>query len=418
VKQAMFGRAVGALLLVLVGLAACTPNRPSTQPPADPNLPVVFVHGFLGSGAQYRSQALRWASNGVDPARVRAFNYNTAVTNASGLDAFVDAVRRDFGVSKVNLVGHSLGTGVVSSYATSHAAKVGRFVLVDGVGCPSGNTSCLVIRAADMGQTHVESSTSAESFDRQYRFFTGKAPATTAIVPESGTIRIGGYALDLQTNVAHAGARGEVWAIDPATGYRTGAAPAGAFTVAADGRWGPVPVTSGASYEIAVNEDGRSGHYYFQPFTRSSNLVHLIGAPATAASETNTNKGPNHSALVVQRQRELWRSHGARNDTLQVGEGANLANVFQNVTGDVIAVHIHDDKATPQSSSLSLLNYFKSQPFQTGVDVYLPATTPPTQTIRVVNDPRGDAGKRQQLAVPNWASSTDRAIVELDDWVG
>jgi pimeloyl-ACP methyl ester carboxylesterase len=409
----MLGRAVGALFLVLAGLAACTPNRPSTQPPADPNLPVVFVHGFLGSGAQYRSQALRWASNGVDLNRVRAFNYNTAVTNASGLDAFVDTVRRDFGVSKVNLVGHSLGTGVVTSYVSTHAAKVGRFALVDGVACPSGNSSCLAIRAAEMGQTHVEASTSAESFDRQYRFFTGKAPATTAIVPEAGTIRIGGYALDLQTNVPRAGARGEVWAVDAATGFRTGSAPAATFTVAADGTWGPVPVTSGASYEIAAGEDGRSAHYYFQPFTRSSNLVHLIGAPATAPSETNTNKGPNHSALVVQRQRELWRSHGARNDTLQVGG----ANVLQNVTGDVIAVHIHDDKATPQVSSLALLNYFRSQPFQTGVDVYLPASNPPNATIRVVNDPRGEAGKRQQIAVPNYPSSTDRVIVELNDWV-
>jgi len=28
-----------------------------------PRLPIVFVHGFSGSAAQYESQALRWASN-------------------------------------------------------------------------------------------------------------------------------------------------------------------------------------------------------------------------------------------------------------------------------------------------------------------------------------------------------------------
>jgi pimeloyl-ACP methyl ester carboxylesterase len=410
-----------AVLGLFAGAAACS-NPTNPNPPTAADTPVVFVHGLLGSGEQYRSQALRWASNGVPAERVQAFNYNTAVTDASGLNAFVDAVRRQFGVDRINLVGHSLGTSVVRSYVSANAAKVNRFVLVDGLGCPTGtaNRSCLDIRAADLGQTHVEASTSPESFARQYRFFTGREPATTAVVAEPpAQVRIAGKALELQTNRPAAGAAGQVWEVDTATGGRVASTPAGTFTVATDGAWGPLPVTGGKHYEIEVRRAAnRTAHYYFQPFARSSSLVHLIGAPSTSASETNTNKGAGHTTLVVNRQREFWRSHGARNDTLQISTGGQPAvNVFQNVTADVIGIHVHDNRQTPGVSSLALLDYFRSQAFQTGVDVYLPAANPPTGTISVANAPRGDTGRLQRLNVANWPSSTDKVSAEFNDYV-
>ena len=413
-KIISIARGIAALACLTAGVVAC---RPTTQPPADPNLPIIFVHGFMGSGSQYRSQQLRFASNGFDRNRIRVFNYNTASIDTSRLNGFVDAVRQEFGVAKVNLVGHSLGTGVVTGYVSANAAKINRFVLVDGVGCPAGNANCLAIRAAELGQTHVEANVSAESFDRQYRFFTGRAPTTTAIVPEAPEqVKISGYALNLQTNVPNAGAAAQVWELDSTTGARVGAAPAATFTVAANGSWGPVSVDGRRHYEITAARGDMTAHYYFQPFVRSSDFVHLIGSPAGGASDVNTNRGPNHVALVVQRQREFWRSHGARNDTLQVGVGGQTANVFQNVPGDVVGVHIHDDSATPGTSSLGLLNYFRSQPFQTGVDVYLPAANPPTGTVAITNAFRGDTGRVQRIAVPNWPSSGHHVIVEMNDW--
>jgi pimeloyl-ACP methyl ester carboxylesterase len=405
-------RAVVAVACLSAAFVAC---RPSTQPPADPNLPVIFVHGLMGSGSQYRSQALRWASNGVDPNRIKVFNYNTAVTDASKLNAFVDSVRSEFGVSKVNLVGHSLGTAVVTGYVSAQSAKVARFVLVDGVGCPSGN-NCLAIRAANMGQTHVESSISAESFDQQYRFFTGKAPTTTAITPTPGPVSISGFALALQTNNPSAGVQGQVWEVDSATGQRVGSAPTGAFTVRADGSWGPVTVDNGKHYEITSSRGDMSAHYYFEPFVRSDRNVHLITTPQGGAQDTNTNRGPNHVVMVVQRQREFWRSHGARNDVLRVTAGGQTANVFQNVTTDVIGVHMFDDTATPRVSSLGLLNYFRSQAFQTGVDVYIPASADASGTVAVADTYRGDAGKVQRINVPNWPSSGHHVIIEFNDY--
>jgi pimeloyl-ACP methyl ester carboxylesterase len=410
-------RAAAAALVGLL-LAAGTACRQQPPPTTGGDVPVIFVHGLMGSGAQYRSQGMRWTSNGFPAERIRVFNYNTAsLADVGGLNALVDQVRTQFNVSRVNLVGHSLGTGVVNSYVSGNAAKVNRFALVDGLGCPAGNSACIAIRAGEMGQTHVEASVSAESFERQYRHFMGRAPATTAITPEPpGQVRISGYALELQTNVRVAGATGTVYAINSQSGQRTGQ-PAGTFTVGADGRWGPVSVVGGQPYEIAISRgEGRTAHYYFQGFARSTDLVHLITSPQGRGSDLNTNKGPGHSAMVIQRQSEIWRSHGAQNDTIQItAPGQQPADVLRNVRGDVIGLHLHDDQATPRVSSLSLLPWFSSQAFQNGVDVYMPAANPPNGTISIVNAPRGNTSNLQRVNVPNWPSDTDAIIVELND---
>ena len=39
-----------------------------------------------------------------------------------------------------------------------------------------------------------------------------------------------------------------------------------------------------------------------------------------------------------------------------------------------IGIHIHDDAATPGESTLAALPYFSEQPFQSGVDVFMPAS--------------------------------------------
>jgi pimeloyl-ACP methyl ester carboxylesterase len=439
VKIISFVRGAVALAFLTAGVA-CT----VTTPPADPNLPVIFVHGYMGSGAQYRSQALRWASNGFDPSRIRVFNYNSATNDTSRLNAFVDSVRTDLGVSQVNLVGHSTGASVVAGYASTQPAKVGRFILVDGAACPLQSTNCLAIWGAEMDQTHFEAAVSAQSFDRQYRFFTGRAPTTTAITPEPPEqVRISGYALERQTNTPIAGIyRAELYELDTATGTPVGEAKA-SFTIRADGSWGPVTVDGRRHYEIRVSRgEGMSGyttHYHFEPFIRSSSFVHLITAPPISADATTTwMSGQYYVSLVVQRQSEFWRSHGLLNDTLRVGTtlrpGADQpdlesppVNVLPYVLSDVNGVQIHDDKASPWLTTLGVLGY---APFQAAVDVYLPAPDgfvhPPPGTVTITNIHRGDPSKVQRVAVANWRSlyesthppgrSAHQIIVELNDY--
>jgi len=141
---------------------AAPPEVVESAPPASPvpaefETPIIFIHGYLGSGVQYRSEALRFTSNGYPATRIRAFDYGTMTVDPAALGAFIDGVRREFGVSKVHLVAHSLGTGSVATFLgdRDNAARVDKVVLVDGVACPDGFAECRVVKATD-GQKHYE----------------------------------------------------------------------------------------------------------------------------------------------------------------------------------------------------------------------------------------------------------------------
>src|SRR5688572_11756375 len=122
-------RACLVMVAAVLTIAVRAPAQAAVGAPAQVanQLPIVFVHGYLGSGAQYRSQAMRFDSNGYPASRIRAFDYST---DASGLDAFIDNVRQEFGVSQVRVAAHSLGTLHMLSYLLNpfQAAKVQRYV--------------------------------------------------------------------------------------------------------------------------------------------------------------------------------------------------------------------------------------------------------------------------------------------------
>jgi hypothetical protein len=86
------------------------------------------------------------------------------------------------------------------------------------------------------------------------------------------------------------------------------------------------------------------------------------------------------------------------------------------VGNGAIALHVHDDAAAPEETTLQALPFFSSQPFQNGIDVYMPASNPPDGTITVTNIPRGDASKPQVLKFPNWPSSTDIITLLFSDF--
>jgi pimeloyl-ACP methyl ester carboxylesterase len=425
-------------LVMLAGFAAIseTPAGAATRSStsgaataqATDQTPIVFVHGYLGSGAQYQDQAQRFASNGIPANRIRAFDYNYVAT---GLDQFIDQVRQEFGVQKVNVAAHSLGTAQMLFYLLNPttAAKVNAYVALDGIGaiCLYG-TRCTTITAASMGQTHIESSLSPESFARQYQFFYNRAPSTTSITPQSGTIQIGGRALYFQENTPASGTAGELWRIDPQTGARVGSSPQATFTIGADGNFGPLNVQSGQPYEIQLSRsDVGVLHFYYQPWIRSTYLLRLQVIKAGSQILTNTRFGNDHAAGVVLRYREWWRSHGAQNDDLtysQQSSAGNVAprNVLETTTGDVAGVHIHDDAATPRQTTLAALNYFSTQPFQTGRDVYMPTSgNGPNGTMTFSNNPRGNASKKQTINIPNWPSMIGNTrhgfLVEFNSYV-
>ncbi|QJD60390.1 alpha/beta fold hydrolase [Pseudomonas sp. gcc21] len=304
------------------------------MPDLDPTrvLPIIFVHGVAGSASQYQTQALRFASNGYPDEIIHAYEYSTdgeALVRAAAvgsqnapLDSFVDNVLTEHEAEQVYLVCHSLGTFVCSGYLgdADRAAKVAGFIGVDGTvaaDCPGG-VPCkgiFVSRARALGadnlyledEAHVQVATSEASFAGQFEFFTGVAPARTQILAEEGTVAVSGRAVNFPANSGAEGTTLNVWSIDEETGVRTQEEPLATAAIDATGVWGPFELEVGARYEFELLRPSRSTqHFYRQPFLRESRLVRLNTSPAGSDIETNTHTSPDHSALVISRDKEFW----------------------------------------------------------------------------------------------------------------
>ncbi len=133
------------------------------------------------------------------------------------------------------------------------------------------------------GLDHRETLYSPQSFAAMFRFITGRAPTTLAVVPESRVILDGtlsGLGLNngagtYPNNLPLAGATLEVYATDTTTGARLGPL-LHHKTIGADGRWGPFVADGTAHYEFVVAAPGyATTHIYRSPFPRSSSIVSL-----------------------------------------------------------------------------------------------------------------------------------------------
>jgi len=80
--RAMLGLVAGVLAMASTPIARA----------AEPQLPIVFVHGQSGSAQQFETQAMRFTSNGYPQQLLFAFEYDTsqATQPLAALDAFID----------------------------------------------------------------------------------------------------------------------------------------------------------------------------------------------------------------------------------------------------------------------------------------------------------------------------------------
>lgn len=136
---------------------------------------------------------------------------------------------------------------------------------------------------------HRETAFSAPAFEATYRFITGQAPATSAIVPEATAVLSGmvtGLGVNpleptsgnFPNNLPLPGAKVEVHAVHPSgadAGSRIGQA-AHTQIIGADGKWGPFRAQPGQPYEFVISAPGyASTHIYRSGFPRSSDIVML-----------------------------------------------------------------------------------------------------------------------------------------------
>jgi pimeloyl-ACP methyl ester carboxylesterase len=403
--------------------------------------PILFVHGIEGSGAQFESQAMRFASNGYPRAWIDEVDYNStrAVADKSEVDQQIDdaiaALKQRTGKSKVDVVAHSLGTSVMYDYltngpmATQRRANVAHYINVDGQDQNPGVPTLAVwagrgtpgrhmdgaVNVTIPNQTHVQTCTSAESFIQYYKFLTGRRPAND-IVRQNGAIQVAGRALNFPQNSGLAGATVQIWPLH-ADGTRSAAAPVHSIAITdgstGGGDWGPVRIQSGKRYEFTLIRPGLPTlHIYYEPFVRSDYTLRLLASPAV---ETYAGFRPGSMSTVNIRYKELWGDQGTQNDRLLVN-GLNICNAtLCPISKQVNAFFAFDRNRDGQTDLSSPDPVLGNLPFIQGGDVYVASSPSATGTATWQLDSRG-GGPIRTLKVPNWDSMTDGVTLQWNDF--
>ena len=443
----------GALLAVLLAclIAVSTPaegaGQASAQAPGGgrPHLrPVIFVHGGSGSGAQFESQGQRLTSNGYPASYVAVHEYDSTFgTNTmdqvwAGLDQLIDRLLEQTGADKVDLLGHSLGTGVSQGYLNSspqRAARVAHYVNIDGAtatslpgGVPTlavwgeGNQSRTITGATNYyapNQSHVQVATSAETFGQFYKFFTGRDARTTDVVPEpANRIRLSGEANLYPSNQGASDSTLQIWQVNGRNGRRVGRQPKATYEIGADGAWGPFRATGNVHYEFALvdNATGNTHHFYYQPFFRSDHLIRLLTSRPGTGIDLIRDKSDHTSTITIVRYKEFWGDQGANNDVLTVNDQNVLNAATAPRSKRVNAVFAMDDGVDGVGHLDAPIADISGLPFLTGVDTVLDATDPPDDAIGIDMTARAGDGDTEDINVPNWVSDTNHISVQFRDF--
>jgi pimeloyl-ACP methyl ester carboxylesterase len=442
------GLALLALLIsMLFGTTPMAEAAPVNQSNAD--LPIVFVHGFNGSGAQYETQALRWASSryrGV----VTAIDQPTPLGDIfAELDEFFSQVMADTGSDQIYVIAHSRGTFIMYQYLASspeRAAQVAKYIGIDGLSnesCP-GEVECRGIWGRGpttrvlgtdnvylSDQGHTESVTSPESFEAQYEFLTGRRPRTTEIVPDrSHRVEISGKVLSYPANSGIDGANLEIWEVSTRSGKRRTKTPLASFQIDETGEFSPVKVSSKKRYELAVIRTASDGatvtnHFYYEPWIRDNHLLRLNLAPLDSALSNAVERGPHTTASVI-RQREWWGANPIDpDDTDDLLLSTRLRGPRDQAPLDIVngntapyeastIAMIVFDVGVDQASDVSQL--FELGPFLSGIDTYMPASAPPDGTVSFELHQRGFSDD-QVIKTPNWSSEERHSLsITFRDW--
>jgi triacylglycerol esterase/lipase EstA (alpha/beta hydrolase family) len=426
-----------------------------------PVLPVVFVHGFAGSASQFESQAQRFMANGYPVEYLAAYDHDTGAgappssEQGGPLDEIIDALLAATGAEKVNLMGHSRGGGLCMAYLNNPAYgavdKIANYVHIDsfpgtavegvrtlalwgdGFLFPAGLEVGGATNIRHSDQAHIQVATSKESFADMFRFFNHRSPAI-AHVPEArgDTVEIAGAVNYFPTNVGAPGTLA-IYAIDPVSAARLPGPPVHTFTIDATGAWGPVEVDKGATYEFAFQHSGAGAHYFYREPLLADNYFIRLNTSDPLDTEALGNKiarGPNHAAIVISRDKEMWGDQGADNDMLIVDEESVLTEDSGVRAKHLSALFLMDwgpdngaglsepDNWPDQETDLSEpIAEFHGLTFMSGMDLYMPANDPPNRAIAVEMTPRGGDGTPQIVNVPNWPSEDVRISVHFRDFV-
>jgi len=400
--------------------------------------PVLLVHGFESAGSNWASQTMRFESNGYPHGWVEEIDYDStaAVGNHEEVNKQIDeaitALKQRTGKSQVDLIGHSEGTSVSYSYLTEgekaaeRKANVAAYVNMDGQAKnPGVRTLALWAGRGAPGrsmegatnvtipnQTHVQSSTSSESFIQVYKFFRNRLPRHDIVAQKN--IQLAGKALEFPQNSGLAGDKVEIWPLD-SNGARTTKTPLASFLITdpstGGGAWGPVAAKSGVRYEFALVKPGKTLHIYMEPFPRSDYAIRLLGSQPL---ENYTGKQPKSSGAVMIRYKEYWGNEPGQNDELLVN-GLNICTPALCPVSKLVNAYFAFNWEGKEETTLNEDPVTSALPFLQGAQVYIPASSPPNAIVKYQLNSRGGGGLRT-LNIPNWEGTTDQVTIYWNDF--
>jgi hypothetical protein len=434
-----------AVVAALAGSALLLAAAPGAGASTFERRPVLFVHGFESAGSNFASQVMRFESNGYQPSWIQEIDYNStgAIANKTEVDKQIDeaiaTLKQRTGKSQVDVIGHSEGTSVMYSYLTEgeqapqRRASVARYVNVDGQENYPG-VATLALWAGRCGdatcsnperhmesaenvtipnQTHVQTSTSSQSFEQMYKFFRGSLPAHD-IVPQKGKIQLAGKALEFPQNTGRLGDTVQIWPVN-SSGVRTTTAPLASIAITdgstGGGAWGPVAAKAGQRYEFALVQPARTVHVYMEPFVRSDYAIRLL---ASIPIEEYTGKTPGSSGAVMIRYMEYWGNQPGENDELLIN-GLNVCTPSLCPWEKEVNAFFAFNWEGKEETTLNEDPVLSKPPFLQGADVYIPGATPPNATVAYQLNSRGGGGLRT-LNIPNWDGTTGQVEIFWNDF--
>jgi len=430
---------VGLLLLLSAGGLGCHSDYESlddAEPPAcDPaNAPIVFAHGAFEVGDAFANQSMRFAANGYPLDRIYAFDWNTLGMDSFSdelgrLGAFIDQVLAETGACRVDLIGHSMGTGLSFAYLSepANAAKVAHYANLAGLSAdapPGGGPTITISSEYDVlvgtneivgaeniwlsSHDHLQIATSPETFAHLYRFFNdGVEPRTTEMEP-TAEVTLSGRLVTLAENRPAPFHEMRVYPFDPATGERLQDIPAATFLSDAEGFWGPFEAEPGQHYEFEVISNSpfwRPIHYYREPLPRSCSLVYFrlfpspLSLPGLALALL-----PYNDEYALLATLNINRATIAGRDTLFVDGYEISTEEICPAEKTALAIFYFDANSNCMSDGQAAGGVFDVLSFFQGFDLLIDTASPRTIPI---------AFNGRTLSVRNWKSDTEGVTIAV-----
>lgn len=407
-------------------------------PPCETSMrPLVFAHGFLGSGDNFGLQSMRFVDNGHCADRIYAFDWNTLDQNAdhvAALDQFIDDVLEESGAEQVDLSGHSAGGRLSYDYLAdaSRAAKVAHYVHIasfpsDAPPGPDGepvdtlnvwSDGDFAVEGADIEGAenlmltdvdHFGVVAASETFEAMFAHYTdGESPATSTLIAQPNP-QLSGRVLTFGENAVVAAASVDVYVLDSSTGFRISESPTEALVSDSDGYWGPVEVDPAGHYEFRIESPDSDVpvHYYLEPQNHTNDLLYmrvLPGATSLAGILLAGIPWDDRQSNVV--TFNASNAVLAGRDSLTV-DGVEVATeAFASAEQTAIGFFFYDENSNQTSDLTPIAAFAALGQFVGGVDLFVDASS--EATVEAVYNER-------VLRARNWPSEQEGAIVFLFD---